>query len=67
MKNAENRNRYEDLFIELSTWVERWVVRALICLAVVLLIAQTLLLCPVIRHSMVKVEQLEGTPFARFP
>jgi uncharacterized membrane protein len=58
---------YEDLFIVLSSIVEKWFIRTLLLLALLLLISQTLLQFPMIRYFLVQVEQLEGVPFSRFP
>ncbi|MDF2964319.1 MAG: hypothetical protein K0S39_6054 [Paenibacillus sp.] len=59
------RTGYEDLFLLFSSLVEKWLVRTLLGLLVLLFIFQSLLQFTGIRYYLVKVEQLEGVSFNR--
>ncbi|WP_028548691.1 hypothetical protein [Paenibacillus sp. UNC451MF] len=55
--------RYEDLFVALSAFVEKWMKRTLLILLAMLVVTQLLLQIPSLRYYLVKVEQLEGIPY----
>lgn len=54
---------YEDLFVLLSGFVEKWLKRALYVLLSLLIVFQLLLQIPALRYYLVKVEQMEGIPY----
>ncbi|OXM88088.1 hypothetical protein [Paenibacillus rigui] len=62
---SEVHSGYEDLFIQFSKMVEKWILRALALILGLLVISQLLIQIPVIRYYLVKVEQLEGIRFQR--
>lgn len=54
---------YEELFKTFSAPVEKKLLRIAAILAVLLLASQLLLQIPAVRHILLRVERLEGTPF----
>lgn len=58
--------RYEKRFILFSSKVEKAIVRLIAVFVLMLLASQVLLQSPAVRSAIVKVEQLEGTPYRRF-
>ncbi|WP_181592956.1 hypothetical protein [Paenibacillus sp. YN15] len=54
---------YEELFKTFSAAVERRLLHIAAVLAVLLVVAQLLLQIPAVRHALLRVERLEGTPF----
>jgi hypothetical protein len=60
----ESRNTYEQLFIALSTKVEKVLIRFLLVFLLLLLGSQALLQIPLMRAHLTKVEPLEGKPYA---
>lgn len=54
---------YEELFKSFSAAVEKKLLRLAAALAVLLVAVQLLLQIPAVRHTFLRVERLEGTPF----
>ncbi|CAM3571066.1 hypothetical protein [Marinicrinis lubricantis] len=52
---------YEDKFLIISDFVERWLVRFAIVLLLCMAVVQGLYQFDSIRHALVQVEQLEGS------
>lgn len=63
--NSRQMDRYEDQFLHVSAFVEKWLLRVLGGLLALILIVQLLLQFPGVRYNLVKVEQLEGVSFTR--
>lgn len=62
MRSDGSSESYERLFVRFSAPVERWIIRAFIFLAVLLLIVQTALCNSSLRRLVTKVDRLEGSP-----
>ncbi|MDF2939260.1 MAG: hypothetical protein K0Q90_4633 [Paenibacillaceae bacterium] len=54
---------YEEMFKAFSAVVEKKLIHIAAVLAVLLLLSQLLLQIPAVRHALLRVERLEGTPF----
>jgi hypothetical protein len=65
--NAAGEEEYEEIFARFSNSVERRLVRLAQVLAVLLLVVQLALLIPGVRHTIIRVERLEGNPFTSRP
>ncbi|NOU97581.1 hypothetical protein GC093_30795 [Paenibacillus sp. LMG 31456] len=63
--DSKQTSSYEELFLQFSSLVERWLIRIILGLLTLLLIFQLLLQYPSIRYFLVRVEQLEGVSFIR--
>lgn len=57
------KKTYEDLFKTFSAAVEKKLLVLAAVLAALLLVSQLLLQIPAVRHALLRVERLEGTPF----
>jgi hypothetical protein len=60
----EGKHTYEQLFIALSTKVEKVLIRFLLVFLLLLLCSQALLQIPLMREHLTRVEPLEGKPYA---
>ncbi len=56
-------DQYKEIYLRLSSAVEKWIIRAICVLLSLLLIAQCLLRFPEIRRMVNKVDKLEGQPY----
>ncbi len=54
---------YEELFKAFSAAVEKKLLAVALVLVALLLVSQLLLQIPAVRHALLRVERLEGTPF----
>lgn len=63
MSSNKKEESYEELFVRFSRKVERWMVRLLIGLLILLFIVQALMQFPGIRLWLSEVEQLEGKEY----
>ncbi|MFC0214882.1 hypothetical protein ACFFK0_20960 [Paenibacillus chartarius] len=63
MSDKPFRDEYEKLFVELSTKVEKWLVRCIAAAAVLMLLLQALLQIPAIRVAVTRIDRLEGVPY----
>jgi len=52
-----------DAYLRLSAWVEKWLLRALAALLLLLVAAQAFLQVPAVRRVVVPVDRLEGVPY----
>lgn len=57
------KKTYEELFKSFSAAVEKKLLVLAAVLAALLLVSQLLLQIPAVRHVLLRVERLEGTPF----
>ncbi|AFC29869.1 hypothetical protein [Paenibacillus mucilaginosus] len=62
-QEREEADEYEELFLGVAGRVEKMAVAVLVVLLSLLLASQLLLQNPRIRYLLVRVEQLEGTPY----
>jgi hypothetical protein len=62
-----NRTSYEQLFITLSTKVEKVLIRLMLVFLLLLLCSQSLLQVHYLRMVFTRIEPLEGKPYTEYP
>lgn len=60
---SNNKESYEELFIRFSRKVERWIVRLVVGILILLIVVQALMQFSAIRFWLSEVEQLEGKEY----
>jgi hypothetical protein len=63
MSFRRKQESYEELFVQFSRKIERWIIKMLLVLLILLIVLQALMQFPVLRLWMSEVEQMEGKEY----
>ncbi|MDP5273777.1 hypothetical protein [Chengkuizengella axinellae] len=63
MSNQRNHTRFEEIYIAFSTKVEKYLIKFLFVLTIVLITVQLLSQFEYVRLLLINVEKLEGIPY----
>jgi hypothetical protein len=64
MSNKLRKGSYEEIFMLFSNKIEKWILKIIAGLIILLILSQGALQIPQFRFVLSKIEKMEGTPYS---